>query len=101
MKNFAMPVTAADIPMRSDGTVIATTQRLSKTGPSLKEQGNMKKQTNRDPINAAEVVELLYQALETEKGGVQIYTTALRCAINEDLRKNGLNISSKPNSMCK
>ena len=32
-------------------------------------------------------VELLYQALETEKGGVQIYATALRCAINPDLRK--------------
>ena len=34
-----------------------------------------------------QVTELLYQALETEKGGVQIYTTALRCAVNEDLRK--------------
>jgi rubrerythrin len=33
------------------------------------------------------VTELLYQALETEKGGVQIYTTALRCAVNEDLKK--------------
>ena len=33
------------------------------------------------------VTELLYQALETEKGGVQIYTTALRCAVNEDLRE--------------
>src|ERR1044071_7378387 len=31
--------------------------------------------------------DLLYQALETEKGGVQIYTTALRCAINDDLKK--------------
>ena len=31
--------------------------------------------------------ELLYQALETELGGVQIYTTALRCAINEDLKE--------------
>lgn len=31
--------------------------------------------------------DLLYQALETEKGGVQIYSTALRCAINDDLRK--------------
>jgi rubrerythrin len=31
--------------------------------------------------------ELLYQALETEIGGVQIYQTALRCAINEDLKK--------------
>lgn len=30
---------------------------------------------------------LLYQALETEKGGVQIYSTALRCAINKDLRE--------------
>src|SRR5687767_5767486 len=32
-------------------------------------------------------VDLLYQALETEKGGVQIYTTALRLAINEVLRE--------------
>jgi hypothetical protein len=30
--------------------------------------------------------DLLYQALETEKGGVQVYATALRCAINQDLR---------------
>jgi rubrerythrin len=32
------------------------------------------------------VTELLYQALETEKGGVQIYTTAIRCALNKDLK---------------
>jgi rubrerythrin len=31
--------------------------------------------------------ELLYQALETELGGVQVYTTALKCAVNDDLRK--------------
>jgi hypothetical protein len=31
--------------------------------------------------------ELLYQALETELGGVQIYTTALRCAVNDDLKE--------------
>lgn len=31
--------------------------------------------------------DLLYQALETEKGGVQIYSTALRCAVNEDLKE--------------
>jgi len=30
--------------------------------------------------------DLLYQALETEKGGVQVYATALRCAVNKDLR---------------
>jgi rubrerythrin len=33
------------------------------------------------------VTELLYQALETEKGGVQVYTTALRCAVNGDLKE--------------
>jgi hypothetical protein len=31
--------------------------------------------------------ELLYQALETELGGVEVYTTALRCAQNEDLKE--------------
>ena len=31
--------------------------------------------------------ELLYQALETEAGGVQVYETAIRCAVNEDLKK--------------
>lgn len=34
-----------------------------------------------------QVRELLYQALETEIGGVQVYTTALRCVENEDLKK--------------
>lgn len=34
-----------------------------------------------------QVRELLYQALETEIGGVQVYETALRCAQNEDLKK--------------
>ncbi len=33
------------------------------------------------------VHELLYQALETELGGVQVYQTALRCVVNEDLQK--------------
>ena len=34
-----------------------------------------------------QIRELLYQALETELGGVQVYTTALRCAQNEDLKE--------------
>lgn len=36
-------------------------------------------------------VDLLYQALETEKGGVQIYSTALRCVINKDLKEEWSN----------
>lgn len=34
-----------------------------------------------------QVAELLYQALETEIGGVQVYTTAVRCAVNAELKK--------------
>src|SRR5918993_925188 len=34
-----------------------------------------------------QLAELLYQAYETEIGGVQVYTTALTCAINEDLKE--------------
>ncbi|HEX5876388.1 MAG TPA: hypothetical protein VFY60_17190 [Pyrinomonadaceae bacterium] len=34
-----------------------------------------------------QVRNLLYEALETELGGVQVYTTALRCAENEDLKE--------------
>jgi rubrerythrin len=34
-----------------------------------------------------QVKELLYQALETEIGGVQVYTTALRCAENDELKE--------------
>jgi hypothetical protein len=37
---------------------------------------------NKDKLHA-----LLYEALETERGGVLIYQTALRCALNEDLIK--------------
>jgi rubrerythrin len=38
-------------------------------------------------MDKAQVEELLYQSLETELGGVQIYQTAIRCALNDDLRE--------------
>ena len=38
-------------------------------------------------MDDAQINELLYQALETELGGVQVYKTALRCAVNDDLRE--------------
>ena len=34
-----------------------------------------------------QVRNLLYEALETELGGVQVYTTALRCVENDDLKE--------------
>ena len=38
-------------------------------------------------MNREQLDELLYQMLETEMGGVQVYKTALRCVVNEDLKK--------------
>ncbi|MBL0162497.1 MAG: hypothetical protein IPP82_02270 [Xanthomonadales bacterium] len=37
--------------------------------------------------NEKQVHELLYQALETERGGIKIYSTALKAAVNDDLKK--------------
>lgn len=37
-------------------------------------------------MNTDQVHELLYQALETERGGIQIYRTAIRCTLNDDLK---------------
>lgn len=37
------------------------------------------------PYLKKQLHELLYQALETERGGIKIYQTALSCAQNEDL----------------
>jgi rubrerythrin len=38
-------------------------------------------------MKEAQLNELLYQALETEMGGVQVYTTALRCVQNDELKE--------------
>ncbi|CAB5513939.1 hypothetical protein LMG26857_03219 [Achromobacter anxifer] len=37
--------------------------------------------------NAPQIKELLYQALETEIGGLLVYETAVSCAVNQDLKK--------------
>jgi rubrerythrin len=34
-----------------------------------------------------QINELLYQALETELGGVQVYTTALKCVVDKELKE--------------
>jgi rubrerythrin len=38
-------------------------------------------------MNEEQMKELLYQALQTEMGGVEVYTTALNCVLNEELRE--------------
>ena len=38
-------------------------------------------------MNKEHLNELLYQTLETELGGVEVYTTALKCAQNDELKE--------------
>jgi rubrerythrin len=38
-------------------------------------------------MKTEQVEELILQSLEHERGGVKIYTTALKCVLNEDLEK--------------
>lgn len=38
-------------------------------------------------MNEAQVKELVLQSLTHEKGGVMVYETALKCVLNDDLRK--------------
>jgi rubrerythrin len=40
-----------------------------------------------ESTSTKQIAELLYQALETERGGIQVYTTALRCVQNPDLKE--------------
>lgn len=45
------------------------------------------KSNTKDPISKVQVTDLIYQALETELGGVKIYRMALKCVQNDDLRE--------------
>jgi rubrerythrin len=42
---------------------------------------------SKEAVKREQLEELLYQSLETERGGVKIYETALRCVQNEDLKE--------------
>lgn len=42
--------------------------------------------SKKSPIDAT-LEDLLYQALETEQGGIKVYETAVSCAVNDDLRE--------------
>jgi hypothetical protein len=46
-------------------------------------------------MNTDQLHELLYQALETEQGGILVYQNALRCVLNADLKRSGRNASTR------
>lgn len=53
----------------------------------LKPKAKPKNKTKNNVADVTPNVDLIYQALETEMGGVEIYTTALGCVQNDDLRE--------------
>jgi rubrerythrin len=38
-------------------------------------------------VKTEQLNELIYQMLETERGGMQVYETALRCVVNDELKE--------------
>lgn len=58
----------------------------TKKTPTKKQPDSAQKRGNA-PAEMTPQMDLLYQALETELGGVEVYTTALECVQNEDLQK--------------
>jgi rubrerythrin len=38
-------------------------------------------------VKIEQLNELIYQMLETERGGIQVYETALRCVVNDELKE--------------
>jgi hypothetical protein len=63
---------------------IAITPRILRFGLTFSEEP---KDMARSELDQPQLQELLLQALETERGGIQIYTSALAVAQNDDLRK--------------
>ena len=49
--------------------------------------GARRMKTQQPDMKKKQFEDLLYQALETEMGGVEVYRTAIRCAKNEDLKE--------------
>jgi rubrerythrin len=65
------------MPVNRDGMALASPSRVGRAKPP----------TRRMSMKKEQVAELLYQALETEMGGIQIYETALKCVLHADLQK--------------
>lgn len=42
--------------------------------------------TRKSPAESV-LVDLLYQALQTEQDGIEVYKQAIACAVNDDLRR--------------
>jgi rubrerythrin len=63
----------------------ALIERTITTGPSINPEANAMARAKR--TEHSQVNELLLQALETERGGIKVYTAAVEAAQNEDFKE--------------
>jgi rubrerythrin len=61
--------------------------RTSSRSSSRSSGRSSSKQDETATLNQEQLTDLIYQALETEMGGVLVYETALECVQNEDLKE--------------
>ena len=52
-------------------------------------------------MNRSQLKDLLLQSLEHERGGVEVYTTALENVVNDDCGRSGRTISSRRGDTCR
>jgi len=64
---------------RTNGRDRSSSQRHGRASAS--------RQEGTGAMNQEQVTDLIYQALETELGGVEVYATALECVQNDDLKE--------------
>lgn len=69
----------------------ATVRPGTKTNGRANARPKLSLQAARLDRSSVQITDLLYQALETELGGIQVYTTAISLAQNPDLRREWSN----------
>jgi rubrerythrin len=62
-------------------------KRTGRPAAGAKGTGGAKEDRKKDGLQPEQVQELLLQALETEQGGIKVYETAVRAAVNEELKE--------------
>jgi rubrerythrin len=75
-----MPTTKTQQNRSRSRRTTGRTNRSARARPAAKKAASLQ-------VNETQVQELLLQALETELGGVQVYRTAVACAVNQDLKE--------------
>ena len=72
---------------RANGSGMRSSSSHSSSGRSSTARSSAENKDAAELLNQEQLTDLIYQALETELGGVEVYATALECVQNEDLKE--------------